>query len=203
MSRLIGIAETSKLLGVSVRTLRTWDTSELIKPVRTIGGHRRYRIEDVVALQGINKEEICYDNKTAVYIRVSSYDQKQKGDLDRQKLRVLEYCANKGYAVMHIFEEISSGMNDNRPKLNKLFELATNNNINRLIIEHKDRLSRFNFKIFVKLFESHGVSVEWCEDVLPKTYEAELVEDMLSLLSSFSARIYGKRSADHRKTKCA
>jgi len=80
-------------------------------------------------------------------------------------------------------------MNDNRPKLHRLFDLAIEHKINRLVIEHKDRLARFNFGIFVKLFESHGVIVEWCEEVLPKSYEAELVEDMLSLLSSFSAKM--------------
>ena len=92
-------------------------------------------------------------------------------------------------------------MNDNRPKLHRLFDLAIERKINRVVIEHKDRLARFNFSIFVRLFESHGVAVEWCEEVLPKSYEAELVEDMLSLLSSFSAKIYGRRSAERRKKK--
>lgn len=63
------------------------------------------------------------------------------------------------------------------------------------------RLARFNFGIFVKLFKSHGVPGEWGEEVLPKSYEAELVEDMLSLLSSFSAKISGRRKAGCRKKK--
>ncbi len=63
----------------------------------------------------------------------------------------------------------------------------------------QEGLARVNFGIFVKLFERHGVTVEWCEEVLPKSYEAELVEDMLSLLSSFSAKIYGRRNAGCKK----
>lgn len=112
---------------------------------------------------------------------------------------MFEYCTDKQYRVGYVSEETLSGLNDNRPKLHRLFDLAIERKINRLVIEHKDRLARFNFGIFVKLFESHGVAVEWCEEVLPKSYEAKLVEDMLSLLSSLSAKIYGKRSAERRK----
>lgn len=88
-----------------------------------------------------------------------------------------------------------------RAKLHKLFRLAIDKKISKLIIEHRDRLCRFNFEIFKLFFETHGVEVEYMEETLPKTYEAELVEDMLSLMSSFSARIYGKRSAERRKKK--
>jgi len=197
--KLIGITKAAELLGVGISTLRAWDDSGLLKAARTKGGHRRYRIEDIEQLQGIVSEDSPPDDCVAVYARVSSHDQKQKGDLERQKLRLLEYCARKQYRVGYVFEEILSGMNDNRPKLHNLIDLAIERKINRLVIEHKDRLSRFNFGIFVKLFESHGVTVEWCEEVLPESYEAELVDDMLSLLSSFSARIYGKRSAERRK----
>lgn len=197
--RLIGIAKAAEFLGVGISTLRAWDDSGTLKAERTKGGHRRYRIEDIEQLQGVVSEDNPPNDCVAVYARVSSHDQKQKGDLERQELRLLEYCASKQYRVGYVFEETLSGMNDNRPKLHKLINLAVEKKINRLVIEHKDRLARFNFGIFVKLFESHGVAVEWCEEVLPKSYEAELVEDMLSLLSSFSAKIYGKRSDERRK----
>lgn len=55
--------------------------------------------------------------------------------------------------------------------------------------------------MFVEFFNSHGVEIEWVEDVLPKSFEAELVEDMMSLISSFSSRVYGRRSAERRKKK--
>lgn len=69
------------------------------------------------------------------------------------------------------------------------------------MIEHKDRLARFNVNIFIRLFEIRGGTVEWCEHTLPKSYEAELGEDLRSLLSSFSAKIYGCRSSERRKKK--
>lgn len=197
--RLIGIARAAELLGVGISTLRAWDDTGLLKAERTKGGHRRYRIEDIEQLQGVVSEDNPPNDCVAVYCRVSSHDQKQEGNLERQKLSVLEYCASKQYRVGYVLEETLSGINDRRPKLHRLFDLAVERKINRVVIEHKDRLARFNFSIFVRLFESHGVPVEWCEEVLPKSYEAELVEAMRSLLSSFSAKMYGKRSAERRK----
>lgn len=83
----------------------------------------------------------------------------------------------------------------------RLFQLVANHQITQVVVEHKDRLCRFNFGVYQKFFESHGVKIELIEEVLPKSYEAELVEDMLSLMASFSAKIYGKRSADRRKER--
>lgn len=140
-------------------------------------------------------------NAAAIYIRVSSHDQKKKGDLERQKGRVLEYCVNKNYQVAHILEEIGSGMYDNRCKLKQLFKLIIGKQIDRVIIEHKDRLTRFNFGIYESFLNSHGVEIEWIEDVLPKSHEAELVEDLINLMSSFSARVYGRRSAKSSRKK--
>ena len=138
---------------------------------------------------------------TAVYCRVSSHEQKHKGDLDRQKARVLEHCLKKRYTVDHVLTEVGSGMNDNRPKLKRLFHLVRSKLIERVVIEHKDRLTRFNFAYLDTFFSSHGVVIECMESVLPKSYEAELVEDILSLMASFSAKIYGKRSAERRKIR--
>jgi putative resolvase len=92
-------------------------------------------------------------------------------------------------------------MNDNRSKLKQLFHLVRSHLINRVVVEHKDRLTRFNFFFLESFFSSHGVVIECIEDVLPKTYEAELVEDIVSLMASMSAKIYGRRSAANRKKK--
>ncbi len=136
--RLIGIAKAAELLGVGISTLRAWDESGALKAERAKGGHWGYRIEDIERLQGVVSDDNPLNDCTAIYCRVSSHDQKQKGDLERQKLRVLEYCAGKQYRVGYVFEETLSGMNDHRPTLHKLIDLAVERNINRLVIEHKD-----------------------------------------------------------------
>ena len=197
--RLLTISETAELLGAGVSTLRHWDETGQLVAIRTPGGHRRYRLSDIERFQGIYSDENA--DATAAYVRVSSHDQKKKGDLDRQKGRVLEYCAKKGYQVEYVLSDVASGMSDNRAKIRHLIKLAAEGKINRVIVEHKDRLSRFMVGVFVDFFASHGVAEEWVEESLPKSYEAELDEDILALMASFSAKLYGKRSADHRRKK--
>lgn len=203
-NNLIDISEASQLLGVDKSTLRYWDKTNKLKPQKTAGGHRRYLLSDIKKLQGISED--CIDdgineNNVAVYCRVSSHEQKQKGDLERQKGRLLEYCIKKKYQVEYILEEVGSGMSDTRTKLHRLCDIAEKKKICKIIVEHKDRLTRFNYLIYERYFKSLGVEVVIVEETLPKSYEAELVEDIMSLVASSSSKVYGKRSADNRRKK--
>lgn len=202
-SGLLNIKRAAKLLDVSIETLRIWDRSGKLIAIRTPGGQRRYRVEDLERFQGIHRTEVPRSEATAVYCRVSSHEQKAKGDLDRQKGRVLQHCIDSGYKVAHIFDEVGSGMNDTRAKLMRLLDLALKREICRVVVEHRDRLTRFSFNIYRRFFEAHGVTIEWMEDVLPKSYEQELTEDLLSLMSSFTSKVYGRRSAENRRKKKA
>ena len=183
--------------------MRQWDKQGKLVPIRTQGNHRRYKIEDIEQLLNVPSEENVSDDKVnvAVYCRVSSQDQKTKGDLERQSGRVLEYCVKQGYHVVESFSEVGSGMHDRRPKLRKLFKLVESGKIQKVVVEHKDRLCRFMYHFLVEYFESHNVEIEHIEEVLSKSYENELVEDILSLMSSFSSKIYGLRSAENRRKK--
>jgi len=200
MEKLITVTKAANQLGVTKKTLQDWDRAGKLTALRTVGGHRRYRQSDIKKLQGIEQESLDR-NQVAVYCRVSSQDQKQKGDLDKQKARLLEHCATKEYKVEAVLVDVCSGMKAKRPYLTQLFKLVSNHKINRVVIEHKDRLCRFMFEVFEAFFNSHGVKIEYIEEVFPKSFENELVEDMLSLLSSFSSKIYGKRSAENRRKK--
>lgn len=196
--KYVSIKQAADLLGVCQQTLRLWDSQDKLKPVRTEGNHRRYLLNDIVKVKEENDNNII---PVALYCRVSSGEQKQKGDLERQVGRVSSYCIDKGYHIIDKFEEVGSGMSDTRPKLKKLFKLVEERKIKKVIVEHKDRLVRFMYNIIVDYFKSYGVEIEYIEDVLGKTYEQELVEDILSLMASFSNKIYGKRSASNRKKK--
>ncbi len=121
--------------------------------------------------------------------------------MERQLGRVLQYCVGKQYHVVETFEEVGSGMSDTRPKLLRLFKLVEEKKIDKVIVEHKDRLSRFMVEFLAAYFGSHGVEIEWMSEILGTTYEQELVSDILSLMASFSAKIYGKRSAENRRLK--
>lgn len=198
--KLLTLDETAKILNVSKETLRNWDRGGKLVALRSEGGHRKYlqsKINDYLGIE--TEDEDANLQHVAVYCRVSSQDQKKNGDLERQKGRMLQYCVEQGYEVKHILEEVSSGMKSKRPKLNKLYKLVREGKINKVVVEHKDRLARFMFDVFEEFFTSYDVEIEIVNETLPKSFENELVEDMLSLLSSFSSRIYGKRSAERRK----
>ena len=94
-------------------------------------------------------------------------------------------------------------MNDNRAKLHSLFKLVTQQKISRVVVEYKDRLTRFNFRFLDEFFKSHGVTIECVSSQMNKTFEEELSQDIISLLASMSAKLYGRRSAENRKKKQA
>ena len=76
--------------------------------------------------------------------------------MDRQSQRLSEYCAKKGMLITHIIKDVGSGLNDNRSGFVKLTDLIIKQKVNKLVIEHKDRLTRFQFKFIKKMFESYG-----------------------------------------------
>ena len=199
---LLNIQQASDYLGVSKDTLRKWDRGGKLKPLKTSGGHRRYSIQDLDKFVGkeIDEEQTTNVVSCATYARVSSNEQKQKGDLDRQSQRLSEYCAKQSIHVTHIIKDVGSGLNDNRSGFNRLTDLIINGNVNMLVIEHKDRLTRFQFNFIRKMFESYGCKVVVLNGMDVSDTE-ELTADMMSLLASFSGKFYGKRSAERMKRK--
>ena len=148
MSKLISIQEAATLLSVSTKTLRRWDDEGVLSAIKTAGGHRRYLLDDIEKYMNTyvadKKEEI---KGIATYSRVSSHEQKQKGDLDRQSQRISEYCAKKKYTIEHIIKDVGSGLSDTRHGFVKLMELVIAKKISKVVIEHKDRLTRFQYNL--------------------------------------------------------
>ena len=199
MDRLITLKKASEILCVTPKTLREWDSIGTLKAVRTEGGHRRYKEGDILAAAGAVKENEPLNAPIAtIYGRVSSHEQKQKGDLDRQCQRLSEYCAKKKYSVGYILKDVGSGLSDCRAGLKRIFDLVIERKIHRIVIEHKDRLTRFQFNVFVKFFGSYGVEIE-CVETQGDSDEAELTNDIMMLMAVFSGKIHGRRSAKRRK----
>ena len=199
MGRLLSIKDTASYLNVSQDTLRKWDKANKLKPLKTAGGHRRYNIDILDEFIGLRqKEERETPVVCATYARVSSNEQKQKGDLDRQSQRLSEYCAKHNLYVKHIIKDVGSGLNDNRNGFKRLTDLIINQQVNKLIVEHKDRLTRFKFNLIKKMFESYGCEVIVINGI-DVSNEEELAADIMSLLASFSGKFYGKGSAERRK----
>jgi len=201
VDRLLHISKAAEILGVVQATLRKWDESGAFKSIKTEGGHRRYRLSDVNAFMGHKEEPVQQEIKpVCIYARVSSHEQKQKGDLDRQSQRLSEHCAKNKYKVEYIIKDVGSGLSDARAGLNKLFGLVLERKISKAVIEHKDRLTRFQFNVLFRFFVSYGVSIE-CVEHLSSDDENELANDIMMLMAVFSGKLYGKRSAKRRQEK--
>src|SRR5262249_5512006 len=126
----------------------------------------------------------------ALYARVSSAE--QKADVMRQMQRLRDYAAARGYQVIAEVTEIASGWNDERPKIRKLL---TDSRVGGLVVEHKDRLTRFGYGYITTLLEHQGRRVE---AVFPTDTGDELVDDFVAVITSMAARIYGRRNAKRR-----
>lgn len=194
MSRLIGINEASKQLGVSISTLRRWDETGVLVAERTPKGHRRY---DVNKLHPNFYHNLPIPNrKTVGYARVSSHD--QKDDLDCQ-IGVLElYCARQGWQF-EIINDLGSGMNYHKKGLKQLLDGILNDEIGRLVLTHKDRLLRFGAELIFALCERKNVEVVIINQGENLSFEEELAQDVLEIIMVFSARLYGSRSKKNKK----
>ena len=131
--------------------------------------------------------------RVALYARVSSAD--QKSDLERQIQRLRDYAAAKGYAVSKEVREVASGLNDHRPKLGTLL---TDPTIGTLVVEHRDRLTRFGFEYIQQLLETQGRHLEV---LFPSDTENELVDDFVAVITSMAARIYGQRNSRQKAAR--
>ena len=149
-----------------------------------------------------NRVYVCIDedeifpikggNKVAIYARVS--DNASKDNLNRQVKRLTEYATMRGYKIVKVVKEIGSGVNDHRPKLEKL--LKEHKDYSILLVEHKDRLTRFGFNYIELMMKALGKNVEV---VNLSDENSNLVEDIISIVYSFSAILYGAMRAKQIK----
>jgi len=195
MTEHVTLSAASKLLGVTVRSLRKWSDDGKLKTIRTEGGHRRVAMSEIRRLQNIEQKERTV---TLVYCRCSTH--KQEENLERQVGRVLEHCAKQGWQV-ELFKEIGSGLNDNRAQLKRLLARVAADDVARVVVEFKDRLARFGFETFVIYCRNLGVDVTVLEDSAPKEFEQEFADDIISLVASYSGRMYGWRGGRKKKVK--
>ena len=197
MSKLVNISEAARILGVTTTTLRNRDKKGLLKPDElTKGKARRYRVE---SLRNINRNIIFTkdDLKTIAYARVSSHDQKQ--DLNRQVQLLELYCTKHGYKY-EVIQDIGSGMNYYKKGLTRLIDLILDNQVQRLILTHKDRLLRFGAELVFSICEAKNVEVIIInQGEEPPSFEEVLAKDVLEIITVFSARLYGSRSKKNKK----
>lgn len=179
------LSQYAKQVGVTYRTAFRWWQNGDIKGYQLPSG-------TIVVTEG-EAPQGKPDGQVAIYARVSSHE--QRANLDRQAERLEAYCAAKGYQVSQVVKEIGSGVNDNRAKFLALLE---NQQVSTIVVEQKDRATRFGFRYLDTLLQGQGRVIEVVN--LAEHNREDLLADLVSIVYSFAARLYGQRRAK-RKTE--
>lgn len=194
------ISEVALRLGVAVGTVRRWSREGRIQSHRTPGGHRRFSTSEVLRakqhLDAVAQVQVPSDRATIAYARVSLHD--QKDDLVRQVQRLGDFCAAKGWQHETI-QDLGSGLNYNKRGLRLLIKRICTGNVERLVLTHKERLLRFGSELVFSLCEQFGTEIVIINHSADATFEEDLAQDVLEIITVFSARLYGARSHKNRK----
>lgn len=181
-----------KELQITGVTLMRWKNEGLIRYKKLTNKKYLYDIDSV------NQTELQsgYNTKNVIYARVSTSG--QKTDLANQIEIIKGYMISNGMTVDTIYQDIASGMNENRKQFGELLTAVFNREINKVFITFKDRLSRFGFNYFSDIFRHFGTTIVVLDDKeeTNKTYQQELMEDLLAIIHSYSMKLY-----THRKKK--
>ena len=177
------LADWARQQGISYRTAHRWFQAGTL-PIAS------EQLPTGTILVKANAEEIRKTNNIAIYARVSSSGQKE--DLERQLGRLVTYASQNNINIVKSVSEIGSGLNGKRKKL---ISLLRDTDIDGILVEHKDRLSRFGVEYFEALLDASGRKLIVANESEMKD---DLVQDMVDLLTSMCARLYGRRSAKNK-----
>jgi len=193
---LLNAQKVKELYGIHRNTLLKWEKEGLLKPVKTPGGRRRYKKEDIEKLLGLN-EDIFEIPKVILYARVST--KKQEEYLKNQIKRLEEYAEDRGWKY-EVISEIASGVNEHRRGLRKLLNKVKRGEVEKVVVEYPDRLARFGFEYLKFFLESFGVELITLNgQENEEARHKELAEDLIAIVISFAARVYGSCGGKTRK----
>lgn len=181
----VPLRTAAKHYNVNKQTIAAWAERGDIEYIELPSGHRRFKIRGdgnvVDAPKGEKKEKL-----KVCYCRVSSHGQKE--DLERQ----IEYMRSK-YEGWLVYSDIGSGLNWKRQSLKTLLRQCLQGDISHVCVAHKDRLARFGYEIIEYIMGQCGVKLLCDHEDAHTSKEQELVDDILSIVTVFSARIHGQR----------
>lgn len=184
--KLIKLSQLAKDLNLNYQTIFRWHKSKKINTIQTKSSSIFITQKEYNKILNIPEQEQKEDEKIVIYCRVSST--KNRKNLETQKERLINYCNAKGYQVYKVIEEFGSGINDSRPKLTKLLE---NLNFTKIVIEHKDKLTRMGFNYLNIYCKSHNKEIEIINNV--DTDKEDIIQDFVSIITSYYTKIYGRR----------
>ena len=173
--------EYQKRYNISPQLFYLWRTTGKLQTKELVKNHHLVWVED----EPSNDPRVV-----AVYGRVST--SKQKQDLSNQIDVLKKYVISNG-SNPKVFSDIGSGMNEKRPGLISLMNEITQNKISKVVISHKDRLTRFGFGYLETIFKMYNTEIEIINLEDDKSFQEELTEDLIAIIHQFSMKFYGKR----------
>ena len=188
--------ELAKMIGKQTRTVQSYCIKGDINSIIIPSGKRIISRDEVIKY--LRSSNLLYedDNKIdLIYARVSTNEQKNRGDLDRQINYIIREIIAKNPKNLKVFSEVGSGLNDNRTELKKLLDMIMNDEVDRIFILYKDRLTRFGFNYLEQICNKFGTKIiVISEEIQEKSIQEELAEDIISIIHSFSGKLYGMRN---------
>ena len=187
LHNLMTIGDVAGSFGVCVATGRRWcKNGKFARVIRTMGNQRRFDPDEVHEMLHPNS-----DKRIVVgYARVSSYD--QRSDLTAQAERLSQY------GCQLVIKDLGSGLNCKKPGLKRLLKLLLTKRVGALVVTHDDRLLRFGTELIYFIAHLMDTRIVILDEPEQQSFETELVKDVITLMTVFCARLYGKRS---RKNK--
>lgn len=183
------LTDYARELGVTRQTANRWFHDG------KISGAYQLDTGTIIVPNDIFKSYKGNQGKTIIYARVSSSEQR-KTNLETQAQRLIDFSIANGWQIDEVIKEVGSGLNDERPKLTKI--LTSDEPIKRIVVEHKDRLTRFGFNYLEILAKTKNFEIVVVNQV--DSDKEDLIQDFISIITSFCARIYSKRRVA-RKTE--
>ena len=189
---LLSIGQAAKKLGVHPNRLRAWEKQGLLIPVRLPSGQRRYPVDEINRILGTGGVK-AKPEAVVLYARVSTKKQADAGNLERQMERLRQYARENGFTIKAEFMDVASGLNQKRRGLASVLKLAEQGEYKKLLIAYPDRLARFGYSYIERHLRYCGVEILSIAEKEPEDARSELMRDLLSIVTSFSARLYGAR----------
>lgn len=179
------LSQYAKQNGVTYQTAINWFHKGLIPNAK--------QLSTGTIIVSETKEQLPQNAKIVTYARVSNHS--RKNELEYQVERLNQYCLAKGYSIHKSYKEIASGMNDNRPQFWKMIDEEPT----LIVIENKDRLTRFGFNYIERLLDKSNCKIEIIHQ--DQEDETDLIKDLVSIITSFCCRLYGIRRGQNKSNK--
>lgn len=178
------LSEYAKKKGISYSTAKRWFHAGLI------AGAHKSKSGSLFVEEHVTPSKDEKDKKYVTYARVSN--QSRKAELEYQVTRISEFCKANGYTVTKSYKEVASGMNDKRREFWKMIDSKPD----VIVVENKDRLTRFGFEYIKRLLEKQGIVIIVMNE--SETDEQDLIKDLVSIITSFCCRLYGLRRGKNK-----